>query len=265
MKNLLFAVLAIIICHSTPVLANDTTIYNVYTYIKVAPAQRDNYLKLENAWKKIHAAKQKAGILFSWSVNEVLSPTGASAEYNFVARDTYKGDSLLANYFEGNYMPANWKSLLTPAEVVLVNKTDAIRTIVKTEVYSSVAHVAGKNVNETTITVINFFDHPEGKTRADHIKNEKEVWQPVHAARVKDGVMLGWALMQLDFPFGSDQPYHELTLDAYKDMAQLLKPFFTDYFAKVHPGKNVNDLMKATNEASRLVKGEVRKNVVSLD
>ena len=48
-------------------------------------------------------------------------------------------------------------------------------------------------------------------------------------------------------------------------MKQLLAPWFDAYFAKVHAGKNVADLLKATGEAARLVKGELRIRIDVLD
>lgn len=41
-------------------------------------------------------------------------------------------------------------------------------------------------------------------------------------------------------------------------MKQMLAPWFEEYFKKVHPGKNMDEMMKQTGDATDLVKGEVR-------
>lgn len=257
--------LAIFCCHAVFTTAQTAdpapTRYHVLSYIKVAPGKHAEYLKLEQAWKKIHAAKKKAGRLEGWALLDILAPSGASCEYNYVTRNTFTGNAQLADFFEGQYMPDNWQSLLTPEELGLVNRTDEIRTLVKNEVWSAVDGTMAPDLSDAKISVFNYFDFPEGKTGADHIKMEQDIWKPIHDARVKDGSMKGWVLLQLEFPFGASMPYHHATVDLYKDMNQLLAPWFDAYFAKVHAGKNVADLMKATGEAARLVKGELRMRI----
>lgn len=261
--------LAFLFCQATFVSAqtdaSEPVYYNVYSYIKVAPGMHGEYLKLEKAWKKIHAAKIKAGTLHSWTLMDVLSPSGASCEYNYVTRNTFKGDDQLANFFEGTFMPDNWQSLLTAEELDLVNRTDEIRTLVRNEVWSIADRTMADDMSKAKFSVFNYFDTAEGKTSADHMKMEKEVWMPVHAARVKNGGMKGWVLLQMEFPFGASMPYRDATIDIYTDMKQYLTSWTDDLFPKVHPGKNAADLMKATREVARLVKGELRMDIDKLN
>lgn len=270
MKSYAIALLlAILCCQAVSITAQtatpEPTRYHVLSYIKVAPGKHAEYLKLEQAWKKIHAAKKKAGRMEGWALLDVLSPSGASCEYNYVTRNTFQGNDQLADFFEGAYMPDNWQSLLTKEEIDLVNRTDEIRTLVKNEVWSAVDGTMAPDLSDAKISVFNYFDFPEGKTSADHIKMEQDIWKPIHDARVKDGTMKGWVLLQMQFPFGASMPYQDATVDLYKDMKQLMAPWFDSYFAKVHPGKNVADLLKATGEAARLVKGELRLRIDVLD
>lgn len=268
MKILRFLILWSVLC-AIPAIASaqtpDTTRYIVYNYIKVAPSMEDDYLKLEKAFKKIHLARKKEGKLHGWGISRVLSPTGANCEYNYVARNTYLGNDQLANYFQGTYMPQNWQALLTKEELALVNRTDEIRTIVKEEVWIERNKAVDDDTKRWTIAVVNYFTSPEGKSASDHLKMENEIWKPVHAARVKDGNMSGWVLNQMRFPFGEDMPYHVMSVDLYDDMKQLLTPWFDTYFAKAHPGKKVDDLIKQTEAAERLLKGELRIKVEALD
>jgi hypothetical protein len=224
-----------------------------------------DYLKLEKAYKKLHIAKKAEGTMDSWSLMYVMSPSGSGNEYDYIARNGLKGEAQLAHYFEGDYMPKNWMSLLTPEEVALVNRTNEIRTIVKSEIWSTVDQTMADDWNKAKILVYNYFTSPEGKTRADHFNVEKTIWKPIHEARVKDGKMKGWVLAQLEFPFGATMPYNSITIDIYSDMGQMLAPWFEDYFKKVHPGKDSNTMIQETNAATTLSKGELRWVVDRLD
>lgn len=115
------------------------------------------------------------------------------------------------------------------------------------------------------IAVFNYFSSPAGKTRADHTKVEQDIWKPIHAARVKDGTMTRLALLNLELPFGAAMPYNMATVDFYTDMNAYLVGWFNEYFAKVHPGKDVNELIRQTNAASSLDRGEVRMVLDRLD
>ena len=270
----MFVLLAILCCHfslsfaqttsATTLAAAPQTNYDVYAYIKVKPGMGKDYLLLEKAWKKIHAAKKKAGQLDGWGLLEVLSPSGASTEYNYVAHNAFKGDDQLAGFFDGNYMPDNWKTLLTADEIALVDRSNEIRTVVKNEVWSHVDAVFADKISLHAISVFNYFSLNEGKTRADHFKMENDIWKPIHSARIKDGAMEGWILLEMDLPFGSSMPYSIGTIDLYKDMKSYLKPWFDLYFKKVYPTKKMADLIKQS-DTSKLIKGEVRRVVDVLD
>ncbi|MFZ1750303.1 MAG: hypothetical protein WAU01_08935, partial [Saprospiraceae bacterium] len=197
--------------------------YNEYAYMKVAPEKQEDYIKLEKAWKKLHMAKKKAGKLDAWSLTEVISPSGADVKYNYVTRNSYLGETQFASSYDEAYMPENWQSLLTIDEIDLVLRTDEIRTLVKNEIWVVNDQVWAEDYKETTkIFVYNYFSIPKGKTNEDHDKVEKEIWKPIHNARIKAGTMKGWVLQNMMLPFGASLPYSSLTLDGYTSMKQYL-------------------------------------------
>ena len=153
----------------------------------------------------------------------------------------------------------NWESLLTAEELSLVKRTDEIRTLVKTEVWSLTESIMPEGWDKKgKIAVFNYIANGVGKGRGDHVKMEKEVWMPFHNQRVKDGKMTAWWLMSLQAPFGSSMPYNSVAVDLFPDMKSYLNNWSDDDFKKAHPTKDFNDLMKQTRENSNLVKGEVR-------
>ncbi len=270
MRKTLFALLLAIFClQSTSTSAQTPTKepnrYTAYGYHKINPGMRDDFLKLTKAWKKIVAYKKKMGLQESWSVSRVVSPAGASTEYDYVTRHSFMGEGQLANYLEKPWLPDNWQSLLTVDEIKLVLRSDEIRTFVKAEVWDNIDQTVAPDIDKSTVAVFNYFKVSEGKTRADHIKMETDIWKPVHEARVKDGALKGWILLGLDLPFGTNQTYDLATVDVYADMKAFLAPWTDAYFKKIHPGKDADVLMKQTREASSLVKGEVRQVIDRLE
>ncbi len=241
------------------------TVYHSISYLKVEPGNHSDYLKLEKVWKKIHQANIDRGKYEKWALVRVVSPAGTSAEYNYVTRHRIRGEQQLAAYMEGDFMPENWQSLLSSEEVALVKKTNKLRTMVKSEIWSNMEAVLSDDAKNAKVTVFNYFDFPEGKGRRDHAQVERDIWMPIHKARVDAGKMAGWVLLKKEFPFGADMPYHDATVDIYADMNAMLAPFVENYFEKIHSGKDIADLMKQTREAARLVRGEVRMEIDSTE
>ena len=229
--------------------------YTEYTYMKVKPENRAEYIKLEKAWKKIHAARKEAGRLDDWSLMELISPRGSENDYDFVTRDSYLGKEKYAATFSEATMPQYWQSLLTIEEIDLVLRTEQIRTIVKNETWNVSDVVWAADATATAeIYVFNYFKVPLGKTMADHTKIEIDIWKPIHQARVNANQMKGWVALDMMMPMGAFLPYSQATIDVYTDMNQFLNPWVDDYFKKVHPTKKMDDLLKLTRDNSTLIK-----------
>jgi len=237
------------------------TSYHSLDYIKVTPGMYSDYLKLEKAWNKIHAANIKAGKYNQWVMDEVLYPRGSNAEYDFITRHSFRGEKQLTAFMEGAFFPEDWQSLLNHEEMALVQRTGEIRTIVKSEIWSSIDGVYADDFQDAKVHVFNFFDRPEGKSRADHVKAERDVWKPVHQARIDAGTMKGWFLVGLEFPYGAGMPYQDATVDVYASMEDYFADNVIEIFNKVHPGKDANQLIDSTWDAATLIRGEVRMMV----
>lgn len=232
--------------------------YYSFDYMKVKSGMHDEYLKLEKAWRKIHHANIVAGKYNFWELTQVAYPSGANVEYNYVTRINFKGEKQLADYIE-NWPSPDLKTLLTPEELALVNRTSEIRTLVKSEIWAHEDVVADEDMSDQKVSVFNYFDFPETGSRSEHFRVEKEIWKPVHDARRKDGKMKGWVLLGKVLPGGSHQPYFDATVDLYTNMEQFLSqgdPI--SYFEKIHAGKDFNKMYAETDAACDLIRQEVR-------
>ncbi|MFN0213963.1 MAG: hypothetical protein ACKVT2_06875 [Saprospiraceae bacterium] len=264
MKNLLL-LMALFCLQAIPASAQtkDVTQYLVYSYHKVAPGMNGKFLKLAQVWKKILINQALPGPPPSqvWSLSKMVTSIGPKNEYDYVTLRVLTGKDSLAKYLnlKQPYLPDNWQSNLAPDEIDLVLKADSIRTFVKLEAWPidtviSPSKTTHPDTSPIILAVYNYFKEPKGKTLQDAVKMEREIWLPIHQARIDDDNMRLWFLLTLDFPVGASQPYNMLTIDDYTDLDQYLKSGDKNYFK----GKCKRKLLKKTNEAATLVKRDIR-------
>ncbi|MEM9258961.1 MAG: hypothetical protein AAGA62_04885, partial [Bacteroidota bacterium] len=116
-----------------------------------------------------------------------------------------------------------------------------------------------EDFKDVNVSVMNYFDYPEGSGHVAHVQTEKAIWDPVHASRIKAGEMLAWVVADRIMPRGVGESFHDVTVDLYKDMATYLanrSPM--PHFNKVHAGKDIGELMDQTTAAATLLRSEVR-------
>lgn len=230
-----------------------------FDYMKVKPGMHKEYLSLEKVWKKIHQANIKAGKYQFWELLNVAYPSGDNEEYNYVTRINFKDAKQLAEYHQ-NWTYPDLTKILTLEELALVARTDEIRTRVKSEVWSHKDFAAGKDIDKEKIVVFNFFTFPKTGSQDKHLQVEREIWKPIHEARIKDGNMIGWGLITKMLPWSTAETYYDATVDLYADWEQFLKSQQGDsYFKKVHPGKDADKLFAETLAACDLIRQEVRE------
>jgi len=260
LKSILFTLLLF----STMALTGQSeTVYYVSDFMSVAPGMHDDYRDCERAWKKIHQYKKDQGAIDGWALERITSPGGSDSPYNYVARQRFKSVEQLAAYQDNPYMPENWESLLTDEEIALVKRTSELRTWVKSEVWSTEERILADDADNSKIAVINYFSLPKGKTRADHLKMERDIWMPFHKKRIEAGNMKGWLLLKRELPIGRDYGAQIVTVDVYTDMAQFWEPFDIEAFEKLHPGKSMDDLWKMTMDAGVRSRAEIRRSLDS--
>lgn len=239
--------------------ASDEPVFLMVDYMKVKPGMQEDYLALEKVWKKIHKLRIDAEASEGWYFYRVVSPSGSNAEYDFVTYNRLVGVKQMAGVYENPFVPAGAEKALTAEEMALVQRTGEIRDIVKSEVWRARDWVFAEDFLKAKIEVFNYFKLKPGKTRADHASVEIDIWKPVHKARIDAGKMKGWGILSLAMPYGTDVPYQDATIDIYQDMTQFMMPYqMTDFFEKVHKGKDIEALMSKISTIADLTSGEVR-------
>ena len=250
----------------TVALGAQEPLFVVYDYMKVKPENYDDYIHLEKVWKKIHASRIKRGRLYAWVLDEVISPSGTAQEFNFITANVYQGNAMLAGHYETSMLPENWQELISYDEAQVALRTAQLRDIVKTDVFEVVDQVMAEGWEaNANVVVMNFFRNRNGASNEDHARMEAELWKPIHEARVKDGNVQGWMLMNRVFPisYTTQTPYHSITNDYYTDMRQLIESSdnMADYMDKFLSSEEKQQRLAEMWEGVEMLSAVIRRRI----
>jgi hypothetical protein len=184
--------------------------YGNIDFNKVTPVNVNDYLNLEGKiWKPVQQEHIQQGGLKGWFVFRVWF-NGTGSDYNYVVMELYDN-------YDGMTFPYS-DNIITKVhpgmnEAELMEKTLKARDIVRAQSVerlamqrSGTAPYPGKYV-----TVYYFNVKPEDV--AAYEKMEKEVWEPVHKQRIKDGLCVGWDLFKTVIPIGESVPFNYMSME----------------------------------------------------
>ncbi len=228
--------------------------YYIIDYMKVKPGMMDDYLEVEKTWKVIHKERIRQGKITQWDLFRVRFPSGTNTEYDFLTINTVKGWKGVDDSYSG--LEEAFKGL-NDAQQVIIDKTEATRDLVRTEVWRGVDGVFRDGENPIKYHIINYMDVPTGRSE-EYMAMERELVKPVHQAAVKAGDRAGWGLYQLEFPYGADFPYEAATVDFFDNWGDIQSGNFGKHFDKVHPDKSDAYIGRQISETRTLLRSELR-------
>lgn len=243
------------------VFAQEPTVFAVVEYMKVKQGDEQKYVDLErNYWKKIHQERVKNGEILSWVLYEIRY-AGSNDEYNFVTGTIVTDPAKLENPFAG----------IDPEKVLAGENVDKImqetsnsRQLVKRNLIRRVSTVNPESGPASFNYIqVDFMKVKPGNDNM-YMDVETNVWGPVHQQFVKDGSRVGWSLWQTVFPAGSGLEFQYVTTNFLSDFSQVGAADYNGAFAKVHSGKNIDQLMEKTNNSRELVRSELWRVVDSV-
>lgn len=269
MNKLFLSILLIILCTSAgSTLSAQTetnpTVYALMDYMHVSPDMHEEYRELEKVWRKIHTANIASGRYQTWVLARVAFPSGTEASHNYVTRIMFRGNDQLASFMEDDegIFPSNIDAILTTEELELVERTSEIRTMVKTEIFSSEEYLEaeGTEFGPGMVTVFNYFGGPNGRNISsnEHLRVERAHWMPMHRANIDAGNMKAWVLLDKVLPYGDSEPYHSATVDMYESMSAYLNSSFLPVIEQMHTEAEINAIFEETEQAASLIRAEVR-------
>jgi hypothetical protein len=235
-------------------------VYVSLTYIKIFPGKYSAYTGLlKNVTKKIAEYNLKNGNIMGWYANDLLMPSGSSAEYNFLVvvvssnwkymfDDTLAGPPMIKKIYPG-YGQKDLDSL--------GNIYSTSRTIVKREVFQGLGKLT-IGAPPTQYAMIDYMKTVPGKASA-YEKMEMETFMPVHAERKRLGLINDWVFMRKLLPYAANPEYDYVTGNFFNDPNTVLDGKYAEAFKKVHPAVNINNLWTDSNLNRTIVKEDIFK------
>lgn len=105
------------------------------------------------------------------------------------------------------------------------------------------------------VVVVDYMKTAPGREDA-YVRLERELWKPVHTARIRAGAMRSWSLYKVRFPHGAAVPYDYVTVNVFDSVADADRDPLA-WFPQVHPERTVPEVMRDTEAARELVRGEL--------
>jgi hypothetical protein len=160
-------------------------------YMKVKPGDGGKYLVVENAWKKIHEAQLKAGLIESWTLYEHMF-AGADDPYQYATVTVYKDmaayenassdsiQTIIGTNAYPDYKDKDWDNFYT--------KTGESRVLSQAFVYHMLMSADGKPAKPTKYLQLSNMDvKPGGSAAYENL--EKTIFKPLHESAMKTGKM----------------------------------------------------------------------------
>lgn len=222
--------------------------------IKVEPGKMAEYTKLQSDIKPALQAQADAGEFSGRLLSRAVYPAGMAATCDYMAVTLYPG------------FPPDPKSSMSHETAF-----EKAHVSMKPTEYIAALTSATRLRKAELWRILDSFGTPElgNYVRLDYmkvqpnnfnewIKLEKETYKPVHQARMELGSMKGWVLSTLMMPGGSSLPYNAMTVNMYKDWAQIGTPLkYQEAFQKAFPGKDMSQVMALTPTLRDLIRTEL--------
>jgi hypothetical protein len=109
---------------------------------------------------------------------------------------------------------------------------------------------------QATYMSVEFMKVPEGKEEA-WLKLERESWKPMHALRMKDGLIQSWAAISQAVPGDESNGPVYATVTTYRGWPDPTKTDWQSLLQKANPQADVSALFNQTEAARKIVRREV--------
>jgi hypothetical protein len=255
MKKLLL-MLVVFVLGYTQINAQSKPVYYLVTYYKTDKDKTDEYLNLiKNYASKIWKEKIKAGDVSAYALYSVVA-TSDDEGYNLIS---LQASNSINDFTKSNTMELFKKGMPGIDEKTLnaiTKNFTSIRTSIKTEIYRQVDGIPS---GFQPYYEMNFMKATPGKEN-EYVRQEKEIYKPIHQEFINNGNRTGWGFSQLIVPVAEASKYNYVTSNAFADWDKSYSLTIEDYH------KTYDKLFPKTTSpesARKIVKTEVWKLEIS--
>jgi hypothetical protein len=225
--------------------------FHCFSYYKVLPGKaKEVRSMLETVDYRVQQERANSGAISAWYLFEMLSPTGASAEYDFIVVATtkryreiyetpYSFDSAFKKVFRGKDSKffADYYSKLAGSF-----------RLVREEIYAGVAAADSSTPGEFQFKyLVADYMQPKPEKFGQYYKMEVDTFRLIHKERIKLGAISQWAFLQLILPFDMKTGYSYMALNFYKDIDMMMQAKYEEGVKKAFPTVAINDLFQSAS------------------
>ncbi|MFO7935197.1 MAG: hypothetical protein R6U78_14090 [Bacteroidales bacterium] len=169
----------------------------IAAYMKV-PGNYNDYLEIEQAWKKYHQKAVEAGVHNGWQL-WMNRHAGQDDPYQFITLQWYDnyehalGENIHEGWLEGTYTDEEWEELY--------DKTLDARVYAIEEVSNLIS--MAENPTQTRYLVVSRVDAKPGMEE-DYENMEKDIFKPYHEELIRRGNLSHWGVWNI-WPYREGQ------------------------------------------------------------
>jgi hypothetical protein len=225
MKKLLL-MLVVFVLSFTQIQAQSKPVYYLVSYYKTDKDKTDEYLSLiKNYASKIWKEKIKAGDVSAYALYSIVA-TSEDEGYNLIS---LQASNSINDFTKSNTMELFKKGMPGIDEKTLTAITKSftsIRTPIKTEIYRALDGITN---GFQPYYEMNFMKATPGKEN-EYVRQEKEIYKPIHQEFIKNGNRTGWGFSQLIVPVADASKYNYVTSNAFTDWDKAYSVTLDDYY-----------------------------------
>jgi hypothetical protein len=209
--------------------------------VKVKPENNTEFRKwAAGDVHKLTQSRVDSGEISSWILLSSVTPTGASAECDYLIVYMYPGippRPMELDDLDG----ALKKAGIAMTAQQYVDRRTSLTTLISNNLFQNRAFVG--SFKKGDYFVVNYMKAPNIE---DYVAWEKKAWMPFADAMAKQGARSGWSLNTMVFPGGSDVKFNAVTVDVYPTWDSIFNTGsnFPELWRKVHPDMEFGTTME---------------------
>jgi len=230
-------------------------IIGVVDYMKVD--NKTEYLEIEKSWQKIHEVRFRKNMIVGWGVYQVMFKA-IEDPYNFVTISWYDNFSKLDKEIPDEILNEAYPEKNKEDWDAFFKQTRNSRKIITSGVFHQQISCSDGLDHSGKIYVINEISVKPGKSK-EYLALKEEIYKPLYQEAIRNENRTSWSLWA-KWP-GNMKDFQYVSADGYTSLDQIEVVNYLDYFQKIHPGKNVEQINEKDEELRTSVNSEMWKMI----
>jgi hypothetical protein len=246
-------IFALLLLKFNPTIGQD--ILGVVDYMKVS--NHAEYLEVEKQWQKIHEIRFKKGTIIGWGVYQVMFKE-LDNPYNFVSISWYDNFSKLDKGIPDEVFEEAFPEKSEEDLKAFFARTEQSRERLTSRVFQqqlSCSDLLDHSSKYYAITEINV---KRGKSKA-YLALKEEIYKPLFEEAIHNNNRASWSLWA-KWP-SNMEGYQYLSADGYTSLEQVDEVDYLQYFQKIHPQKNIDQINDKEEELGNIIGSEMWKTI----